>query len=79
MINNKKNYNSKNYSNSVKINFDLNSKDINNNINNYKSQLSSISTYKSKEKCKININKLDYVPPEFLKEKKRRRILKFII
>ena len=78
ILNGKKNYNSKNYSNSVKINFDLNSKDINNNIN-YKSQLSSISTYKSKEKKKININKLDYVPPEFLKEKKRRRILKFII
>ena len=73
------------------MNLDSNSKDIDNKSN-FKSQLSSIHAYKSKERNKSSIhaykskernkstdNKLDYVPLEFLKEKKRRRILRFII
>ena len=68
----------KNYSNSVNMNIYSNSKDIHNK-NNFKSQLSSINAYTSKERNKSTNNKLDYVPLELLKEKRRRRILKFII
>ena len=78
ILNKTKNNIPKNYSNSVKMNLDSNSKDIDNKSN-YKSQLSSIHAYKSKERNKSTDNKLDYVPLEFLKEKKRRRILRFII
>ena len=78
IINKTKNNIPKNYSNSVKMNLDSNSKDIDNKSN-FKSQLSSIHAYKSKERNKSTDNKLDYVPLEFLKEKKRRRILRFII
>ena len=78
ILNKTKNNIPKNYSNSVKMNLDSNSKDIDNKSN-FKSQLSSIHAYKSKERNKSTDNKLDYVPLEFLKEKKRRRILRFII
>ena len=80
IFNKRKKNSPKNYSNSVKINIESINKDINNKINfNTKSQLSSINTYKSKEKNKSNDNKLDYVPIEFLKEIKRRRLLRFFI
>ena len=74
---------SKHYSNSVKINPTLNSKDINNfkNKNNCKSEISSIKSFMSKVR-NINIkykNKLDYVPPELLKQQKNRRFFKFYI
>ena len=78
ILNKTKNNILKNYSNSVKMNLDSNSKDIDNKSN-FKIQLSSIHAYKSKERNKSTDNKLDYVPLEFLKEKKRRRILRFII
>ena len=78
ILNKTKNNIPKNYSNSVKMNLDSNSKDIDNKSN-FKSQLSLIHAYKSKERNKSTDNKLDYVPLEFLKEKKRRRILRFII
>ena len=78
ILNKTKNNIPKNYSNSVKMNLDSNSKDIDNKSN-FKSKLSSIHAYKSKERNKSTDNKLDYVPLEFLKEKKRRRILRFII
>ena len=78
ILNKTKNNIPKIYSNSVKMNLDSNSKDIDNKSN-FKSQLSSIHAYKSKERNKSTDNKLDYVPLEFLKEKKRRRILRFII
>ena len=78
ILNKTKNNIPKNYSNSVKMNLDSNSKDIDNKSN-FKSQLSSVHAYKSKERNKSTDNKLDYVPLEFLKEKKRRRILRFII
>ena len=78
ILNKTKNNIPKNYSNSVKMNLDSNSKDIDNKSN-FKSQLSSIHAYKSKERNRSTDNKLDYVPLEFLKEKKRRRILIFII
>ena len=78
ILNKTKNNIPKNYSNLVKMNLDSNSKDIDNKSN-FKSQLSSIHAYKSKERNKSTDNKLDYVPLEFLKEKKRRRILRFII
>ena len=78
ILNKTKNNIPKNYSNLVKMNLDSNSKDIDNKSN-FKSQLSSIHAYKSKERYKSTDNKLDYVPLEFLKEKKRRRILRFII
>ena len=78
ILNKTKNNIPKNYSNSVKMNLDSNSKDIDNKSN-FKSQLSSIHAYKSKERNKSTDNKLDYVPLEFLKEKKRKRILRFII
>ena len=78
ILNKTKNNIPKNYSNSVKMNLDSNSKDIDNKSN-FKSQLSSIHAYKSKERNRSTDNKLDYVPLEFLKEKKRRRILRFII
>ena len=78
ILNKTKNNIPKNYSNSVKMSLDSNSKDIDNKSN-FKSQLSLIHAYKSKERNKSTDNKLDYVPLEFLKEKKRRRILRFII
>ena len=80
-----KNYISKNFSNSVKINFSQNSKDMNNFINqnlksNRKSEINSIYSYRSQDNKKnINLNKMDFVPPELLKEKKRKRIFRFFI
>ena len=71
-------FNSKHYSNSVRINPRLNSKDINNfkNKTNYKSEISSLKSYISKVRYK---NKLDYVPPELLKQQKNRRFFRFYI
>ena len=80
-----KNYISKNFSNSVKTNFSQNSKDINNYNNpnlksNRKSEISPIYSYRSQDNKKhINLNKMDFVPPELLKEKKRRRNFRFFI
>ena len=80
-----KNYITKNFSNSVKINFSKNSQDINNYNNqniksNRKSEISSIYPYRSQDNKKnINLNKMDFVPPELLKEKKRRRYFRFFI
>jgi len=82
-----KNYISKNFSNSVKLNFSQNSRDINivnnNNQNlksNRKSNFSSIYSYRAQDNKKnINLNKMDFVPPELLKEKKRRRNFRFFI
>ena len=80
-----KNYITKNFSNSVKINFSKNSQDINNYNNqniksNRKSEISSIYSYRSFDNKKnINLNKMDFVPPELLKEKKRRRYFRFFI
>ena len=78
---NNKNYISKNYYNSVKINQNYISNNLNNqnNQNDHKSELNSINSYMSKEKPKNKISsKLDYVPPELLKEKKKRYFKFFI-
>ena len=81
-----KNYISKNYSNSVKMNLKSNTKDINiiNNNENiksiHKSEISSINSYMSKGENKYKIKtKYDYVPPELLKEKRKKRYFRLFI
>ena len=74
----KKNFITKNYNKNSNTNYSSNSKDINN-FNNIKinnqSGVNSINSYITKSKINnylTNNNRLDFVPPELLKEKKRR-------
>ena len=78
-----KNYLSKKYSTSVKMNYRLDSKNLNNYNgnnnqdinNNHKREINSINSYKAKGvKKDKNTDKMDFVPLSLLKEKRIRKI-----
>ena len=78
-----KNYLSKKYSTSVKMNYRLDSKNLNNYNgnnnqdinNNHKREINSINSYKAKGvKKDKNTDKMDFVPISLLKEKRIRKI-----
>ena len=73
-----KNYISKHYSNSVKSNPILKSKDVNNFKNKNQTEINSNKSYVKNNNIKYKI-KLDYVPPELLKQQKNRRFFRYFI